>query len=68
MFRDEHLAGSTCSKQLDSHKHWSHHHGVNSVYCYGVDRMEIGQRLTVRPAERDVPAEVPYGTARLDSS
>jgi hypothetical protein len=63
MFRDKQVAGSTCSKQFDSHKDWSYYHCMNSVHSDGIDWMEIRQWLAIRPTERNVPAEILYGTA-----
>jgi len=41
---------------------------MNSVHSDGIDWMEIRQWLTIRPTERNVPAEVLDGTAGFDSS
>jgi len=41
---------------------------MNSVYSDGIDWMEIRQWLTIRPTERNVPAEVLHGTAGFDPS
>jgi hypothetical protein len=62
------LAGATGSKQLDSHKHWSYNHCMNSVHSDGIDRMEIRQWLALQPTERNVPPEVLHRTAGFDAS
>jgi hypothetical protein len=41
---------------------------MNSIHSDGVDWMQIRQRLTFRPTERNVPAKVLDGAARFDSS
>jgi hypothetical protein len=63
MPRNEQLAGPACPKQFDSHKDWSYHHCMNSVHTDSIDWMQIWQRLTFRPTERDVAAEVLHGTS-----
>ena len=68
VLRDQELAGSACSEQLDSYKDRGDHHSVNAIYSNSVDWMQIRQCLASRPAEGNVSADFPHCAARLDSS
>jgi len=68
MARDQQLAGSAASEQLNSYQNRSDHHGMNAIDSDRVDRMEIRQRLTIPPAEGDVSAYLSHPTARFDAS
>jgi hypothetical protein len=65
---DEELAGSARSEQFDSDEDSSNHYGMKAVHSYGVDQMQIRQRLPARPAEGNVSADFPHRPARFDSS
>src|ERR1700752_787115 len=60
MPRDHQLAGSAAAEQLNSHNDRSNHQSMNAVDSHRVDRMEIRQRLTLRPAEGNVSAHLSH--------
>lgn len=66
--RDQQLAGSACSEQLDSHKNRSDHHSMKAVDSYSVNRMKIRQWLTGGTAEGNVSANLLHRPARFDSA
>jgi hypothetical protein len=68
MPRDQQLAGSAASEQLNSYQNRSNHQSMNAVDSHRVDRMQIRQRLTVRPAEGNVSAYLTHCATRFDTS
>jgi hypothetical protein len=66
--RNQKLASSAASEQLNSHEDWSDHDCVNAVDSDSIDRMEIGHGLTGRTAEGNVSADLLHRPARFDAS
>jgi len=67
VLRDQQLAGSACSENLDSHKNRSDHDCMKTVDPDSVNRMEIRQRLTGGTTEGNVSANLLHRPARFDS-
>jgi hypothetical protein len=68
VFRDEELAGSPGSEQVDSYQDLRNHHGMHTVDCNGVNRMKIRHWFAIRPSECNVPANSLYCSAGFDPS
>jgi hypothetical protein len=66
--RDQQVAGSACSEQLDSHKNRSDHNCMKAIDPDSVNRMEIRQRLTGGTAEGNVSANLLHRPTRFDSA
>lgn len=49
MLRDQQLTGSPRSEQLDSCENRSTNNRMQSIHSDGVDRVEIWQRVAIRP-------------------
>jgi hypothetical protein len=58
MLGKKQLAGSASATQFDAYEDWSHHHGMNAVYCKSVDRVQVRQRLAVLCGERHIPSHL----------
>jgi hypothetical protein len=63
MARNQKLASSAASEQLNSHKDRSDHYGMNAVDSDSVDRMEILQGLPVWAAKGNIPAYLTHRAA-----
>ncbi|MGB7156346.1 MAG: hypothetical protein WBD08_19315 [Candidatus Acidiferrales bacterium] len=66
--RDQQLAGSAGTEDLDSYKNRSNNHGMNPVHSDRVNLMEIWQGFAVWAAKCNVSSDLPGRAARFDSS
>ena len=54
VLRNEELPSAASAKELNPYEDGCHNYGVNSIYCNGVDRVEIRQRSTIGTAEGNI--------------